>query len=160
MPNKVYQMLASGKPVITRRSLAIEELAADQDLNLILVEANDPEGLVDAIQGFAAQAGSEKPEQVKTEPARSLSRWIADKFGPLAVASQYSRMLEDFWPKAGNRRTEVSCLKAKISRQGYSTLPSAYSPTSRRSTGRGEREQIYTITTFAQALPRRPQVLG
>ncbi|MBB24303.1 MAG: hypothetical protein CME02_02095 [Geminicoccus sp.] len=96
VPNKVYQMLASGKPVITRRSRAMEELAADQELNLILVEANDPEGLVEAIQGFAAQAGPGNPEQAKPEPDDVSKSLIANKFGPLAVANQYSRMLGDF----------------------------------------------------------------
>ena len=88
VPNKVYQMLASGKPVITRRSQAMEALLADQDLNLILVDEDDPQALLDAIQAFA-------PKNMSLQADASLPL-VADKFGPLAVAEQYTRMLEDF----------------------------------------------------------------
>lgn len=88
VPNKVYQMLASGKPVITRRSRAMEALLADQDLNLILVDEDDPQGLIDAIQAFAAKNVS---QQADASPPL-----VADKFGPLAVAEQYTQMLRDF----------------------------------------------------------------
>lgn len=103
VPNKVFQMLASGKPVITRRSRAMEELAADQDLNLRLVEADDPASLVDAIQGFAAQAGSNELEQAQAEAGDVSQPLIADKFAPLAVAYQYSRMLGDFLAQSRNQ---------------------------------------------------------
>ena len=103
VPNKVFQMLASGKPVITRRSRAMEELAADQDLNLRLVEADDPASLVDAVQGFAAQAGSNELEQAQAEAGDVSQPLIADKFAPLAVAYQYSRMLGDFLAQSRNQ---------------------------------------------------------
>jgi hypothetical protein len=74
----------------------MEELATDQDLNLMLVDANDPGGLVDAIQSFAAQAGSDETEPGNAEPGDFSQPLVADKFGPVAVADQYSRMLVDF----------------------------------------------------------------
>lgn len=49
IPNKVYEGLAVGKPVITADTPAIRELLADRE-NVLLCEAGDPHGLADKIR--------------------------------------------------------------------------------------------------------------
>ena len=47
--NKNYQIFCSQKPLITRESPAMKEIEAENGKNCILVSANDPQKLVDAI---------------------------------------------------------------------------------------------------------------
>lgn len=55
IPNKVFQALACGKPVITRASAAYPvEVAGENNNGLIWVEAGDPVSLARAVAGLAA----------------------------------------------------------------------------------------------------------
>jgi glycosyltransferase involved in cell wall biosynthesis len=49
IPNKVFQILHSGKPLITRDSPAIRELVDAKTIGIYLVPAESPEALADAI---------------------------------------------------------------------------------------------------------------
>ena len=55
IPNKVYQALLAGKPLITRASPAMEELVEGNEDGLYLVPEADPVALLDALDRFAAE---------------------------------------------------------------------------------------------------------
>lgn len=61
IPNKVFQVLAAGRPLITRDSPAIRELLAHAPPCVSLVPAGDPSALADAVlrlaEGHVAPAG-------------------------------------------------------------------------------------------------------
>jgi glycosyltransferase involved in cell wall biosynthesis len=58
IPNKVFQALACGKPVVTRRSPAYPEDVADRPgKGLIWVDGGDARGLADAVVGLAGPPG-------------------------------------------------------------------------------------------------------
>ena len=58
IPNKVFQSLACGKPVVTRRSPAYPADVADRAGNgLIWVEGGDARGLAEAVAGLSGQPG-------------------------------------------------------------------------------------------------------
>lgn len=77
IPNKVFQILAVGTPLITRDSPAIQELGV-RGGNLTLVPAGNPAALADAI---AEGLGRE----------RAVRPWV---FGPADVAVQLREVLE------------------------------------------------------------------
>jgi glycosyltransferase involved in cell wall biosynthesis len=52
IPNKVFQILAAGQPLITRDSPAIRELLSDSLPGVYLVPPADPEALLDAVERF------------------------------------------------------------------------------------------------------------
>lgn len=71
IPNKVYQAIAAGRSIVTRRSAAIEDLVHDASIGIKLVEPADPDGLLDAIESLA-QDGFPQPEKRlldRTRPA-------------------------------------------------------------------------------------------
>lgn len=55
VPNKVYQAIAAGRSIVTRKSDAIEELVHDASTGIWQVEPDDPDGLLDAIESLAAE---------------------------------------------------------------------------------------------------------
>lgn len=55
IPNKVFQAIVAGMPLITRDSPAMRELAPDDLPGLYLVEAGDPAALLDALEAFVAE---------------------------------------------------------------------------------------------------------
>jgi glycosyltransferase involved in cell wall biosynthesis len=58
IPNKVYQALACGRPVVTRWSEAYpEKLLAAADAGLVWTQAGDAQSLADAVAGMALDAG-------------------------------------------------------------------------------------------------------
>jgi glycosyltransferase involved in cell wall biosynthesis len=57
IPNKVFQILAAGKPLITRDSPAIRELLSDDMPGVYLVEPGNPQALLEAIGSFRKQRG-------------------------------------------------------------------------------------------------------
>ena len=52
IPNKVFQIVSCGKPVITRDSPAIRELLAESDPGVYLVPPADPDALLAALRRF------------------------------------------------------------------------------------------------------------
>ncbi|MGY0650754.1 glycosyltransferase [Luteimonas sp. A537] len=62
IPNKVFQILAAGKPLVTRDSPAIRELVADAPPCTRLVPAGDPGALAEALlQALEARATIRRP---------------------------------------------------------------------------------------------------
>jgi glycosyltransferase involved in cell wall biosynthesis len=56
IPNKVFQALACGTPVVTADTPAARELLADGE-SALLVPPGDPDSLADALRRLAADAG-------------------------------------------------------------------------------------------------------
>jgi glycosyltransferase involved in cell wall biosynthesis len=58
IPNKVFQILAAGKPLITRDSPAIRELVSPEDPGVCLIPPNDPERLAAAVGAIRLGRGT------------------------------------------------------------------------------------------------------
>jgi glycosyltransferase involved in cell wall biosynthesis len=82
IPNKVYQVIATGTPLITRDAPALRELIDGEEPGLYLVPPGDPAALVDALRRFrrerAALAGSDLfPElRVRITPEAMGARMV------------------------------------------------------------------------------------
>ncbi|WP_460275647.1 glycosyltransferase [Celeribacter sp. ULVN23_4] len=81
IPNKVYQALIAGRPVVTRRSPAMEEAFAPHP-GLELVAPSDPDALLDGIERIIANGFQTVPAEnlnaaSPSEIARSLMAGIA-----------------------------------------------------------------------------------
>jgi glycosyltransferase involved in cell wall biosynthesis len=77
IPNKVFQILSAGVPLITRDSPAIRELLSPDMPGVYLIPPADPEALIAAIRRFQ----EERPDL----PARPLHRLVAERIAPRAV---------------------------------------------------------------------------
>ena len=79
VPNKVYQALCAGRPVITRASAAIEETFGPNDA-LLTVPPADPEAILDAIEAHIANGFPAMPrDQLKI----ARSDVIGERFAEL-----------------------------------------------------------------------------
>jgi glycosyltransferase involved in cell wall biosynthesis len=83
IPNKVFQILAAGAPLITRDSPAIRELLSPDMPGVTLIPPRDPDALLEAVRGFKASP----------PPARPLHRDIAAKITPRALGEEFSAVL-------------------------------------------------------------------
>jgi glycosyltransferase involved in cell wall biosynthesis len=85
IPNKVFQIISTGKPLITRDSPAIRELFSDSDQGIYLVPAGNPEELADTIRLLS------ESREVSNEPyfEEKLSR-----ISPLGVGSEFLTHLQ------------------------------------------------------------------
>jgi glycosyltransferase involved in cell wall biosynthesis len=85
IPNKVFQALSAGAPVITRDSPAIRELLSDRMAGVFLVPPEDPDALACAVRLFAegrdALAGKTLHEEVRA------------RIGPKAVAATLGEIM-------------------------------------------------------------------
>lgn len=79
VPNKVFQVLAAGKPLITRDSPAIRELVGAGMPGVYLVPPADPAALVAALRRFAAER--------RTPGGGALHQELADRITPRAVGA-------------------------------------------------------------------------
>lgn len=67
IPNKLFQVLAMGKPVVTRSSPAVDDLAALHPETIMTIAPEDPEALANAVRRARAQCSRLKslpPEKV------------------------------------------------------------------------------------------------
>ena len=87
IPNKVYQIIASGKPLVTRESAALRELTAMFDFQGRFVPPSDPKALLTAIVDDA--------RALRSQP-RSPQRPSLDQISPKAVGETFLAMLERF----------------------------------------------------------------
>ena len=85
IPNKVFQALAAGMPLVTRASPAIAELVSDDSPGVYLVEAGNAEALLDGLERFAAERGS---------LAATLHLPLQQHFSEEGVTSQWREVLE------------------------------------------------------------------
>jgi glycosyltransferase involved in cell wall biosynthesis len=84
IPNKVFQALAAGKPLITADTPAMHELTGGDDPGLYLVPPGDPDGLLDALERFAAER-SQLPEVLHEE--------LVSRFSLPALTDQWRAIL-------------------------------------------------------------------
>lgn len=81
IPNKVFQIVAAGRPLITRDSPAIRELLAPSPPCVRLVEAGDPQALADAVLAHHKAV----PDSDMCECHAPL----ADQIGAAAIGRQF-----------------------------------------------------------------------
>ena len=86
IPNKVFQILATGTPLITRDSPAIRELVTDEAIGVYLVPPADPASLADAVR----RCLRERPALA----SESLHAGLRDRIEPLAVGRRLAEVLE------------------------------------------------------------------
>ena len=86
IPNKVFQILASGAPLITRDSPAIRELLSPDTPGVWLVPPADPEALLAAVERFATDRDG--------LPDRPLHRALAGRMDPGAVGRTFAELIE------------------------------------------------------------------
>ena len=67
IPNKMFQVLAAGKPLLTRSSPAVAALAAKYPASIVTVSPADPRALADAVR-----QALRTPEALKPLPARAI----------------------------------------------------------------------------------------
>ncbi|UCG17327.1 MAG: glycosyltransferase [Phycisphaerales bacterium] len=84
IPNKVFQILSAGAPLITRDSPAIRELLSPDMPGVWLVPPADPDALLDAVRRSGAQRGA---------PPRPLHRDVVGRFAPEAVGAELREIL-------------------------------------------------------------------
>lgn len=77
IPNKVFQILSAGAPLITRDSPAVRELLSPDMPGVYLVPPGDPEALLEAVRRVS-ETRSDLPE-------RPLHREVAGRIAPLAI---------------------------------------------------------------------------
>lgn len=75
VPNKVYQVLASGRPLITRDSPAMRALAPEPVTGLTLIPASDPHALVAAVKQSTNQAPDFEALRESFGAASLSDRW-------------------------------------------------------------------------------------
>lgn len=83
IPNKVFQIVAMGKPLITRDSPAIREMLDDAPPCVSLVPAGDAQALADAVRGFVRLA----------RPVRQCHGLLQGKLDAEAIGQQCIAML-------------------------------------------------------------------
>lgn len=81
VPNKVFQILACARPLITRDSPAIRELVKSGDPAVQLIGANDPRALADAVLAWT-----------RHPPAAGAN--YRDKISPSAIGAQFRAFLD------------------------------------------------------------------
>lgn len=87
IPNKVYQILSAGAPLVTRDSPAIRELLKDSMPGVYLVPPADPDALLAAVRRYASERDS--------LPPRPLRRGINGRIVPAAVGAALVRIVQE-----------------------------------------------------------------
>ena len=81
IPNKVFQVLSAGAPLITRESPAVRELLSPDMPGVYLVPPDDSEALLEAVRHFR--------ETRADLPERPLHRKAAGRIVPLAIGKHF-----------------------------------------------------------------------
>jgi glycosyltransferase involved in cell wall biosynthesis len=94
IPNKVFQILATGTPLITRDSPAIRELLSPDTDGVWLIPPADPAALASAVSAFAAAPrGTVRPATYSNIMARITPRSVGTKImedvGGAPITTQY-----------------------------------------------------------------------
>jgi glycosyltransferase involved in cell wall biosynthesis len=87
IPNKVYQVLAAGVPLVTRDSAALRELLAPEEPGLYLVPPGDPAALAGALRRFAA----DRPRLA----GRTLFAEVRRRIEPAALGARLAALLRE-----------------------------------------------------------------
>ena len=88
IPNKVFQVVASNKPLITRDSPAIRELFNSSEYSVQLIPPNDPTTLADAVLEFMAK----QPRHIA--PASLYQDFVLEAISPKALGNGWLKILE------------------------------------------------------------------
>ena len=94
IPNKVFQILATGTPLITRDSPAIREIISSETSGIFLIPAADANALVKALRDFA--------DQRHLMANRSLYPEAAQCIQPAAIGRDFVRLINGL-------RHNISC---------------------------------------------------
>lgn len=81
IPNKIFQILSAGAPLITRDSPAIRELLSPDMPGVYLVPPADPAALLEVVRRFS--------ETRSGLPERPLHREVAGRIVPLAIGKDF-----------------------------------------------------------------------
>lgn len=88
IPNKVFQILAAGRPIITRDSPAIRELLTDDMPGVYLVPPADPQALLGAVERF-------RNDRAEIAAAGAgLHRDVRRRFSLPALGKQWASILQ------------------------------------------------------------------
>lgn len=87
IPNKVFQILHAGRPLITRDSPAIRELLSADDPGIYLISPADPGALVDAIERF-------REDRAGLRERGLLHASLRERTRPAAIGRALVRILE------------------------------------------------------------------
>lgn len=85
IPNKVFQIIATGKPLVTRDGPGMRELLRDGDKLVTLVPAGDPQALLNAVDKVW--------QSVKAKQALPDDQ-IADRFAFAVIAQDWSEVVD------------------------------------------------------------------
>jgi glycosyltransferase involved in cell wall biosynthesis len=92
IPNKVFQIVAAGRPLVTCDSPGVRELLTDNPPCVRLVQAGDASALARAIRDYL--------ELRHTLPSRCHER-LHHRIDPAAVATQFLAMIEQRFHSPG-----------------------------------------------------------
>ena len=84
IPNKAFQVISSGRPLITRDSPAIRELVSEDEPGIFLVSPEDSPALVDAIKRFR----KERPNLVGRPLFENLRKRISAQATGVALCAE------------------------------------------------------------------------
>lgn len=93
IPNKIFQIIAAGKPLITRDSPAIRELLSDSPPCVRLLAAGDPEALAAELRQRICDA--------EVTPLAHCHQHTAALIEPRAIAAQFLEIIESTLFKNG-----------------------------------------------------------
>jgi glycosyltransferase involved in cell wall biosynthesis len=85
IPNKVFQVIAAGRPLVTRDSPAMRELVAADTPGIHLVRAGDADSLLAGIAELA--------RQVRQSSTAALFGSLRDRIAPAAIGRQLATLL-------------------------------------------------------------------
>jgi len=85
IPNKVFQIVAVGRPVVTRDSAAIRELLGHLPPCVYLVPAGDPHALAAAVRAHMREVGR--------GPAPPCHRTLPDRISAPAIGRQFTELV-------------------------------------------------------------------
>lgn len=86
IPNKVFQILSAGAPLITRDSPAIRELLSPDMAGVYLIPPGDPEALLEAVRRFG--------EARAVLPERPLHGMLASRINPDSIGYSFAKFIE------------------------------------------------------------------
>lgn len=81
IPNKVFQILACGRPLITRDSPAMRELVNTEDPAVRLIPAEDPQALADAVLAWIARPPGQGTDYRGAISPAAIGRQFQDFIG-------------------------------------------------------------------------------
>lgn len=85
IPNKVFQIIAAGRPLVTRDSPAMRELVDGDNPAIRLVKAGDPDAL---LRGIAAL-------KIRTQEPHAAFSALREKISPTSIGKRLASLLTD-----------------------------------------------------------------